>query len=302
MSSIKISIVLVIATALQFCSSPKSENNTQPTDAQANTLVKPTSYKLEQAWQSDTVLQTPEAVLFDESNGVYYVSCIGNLPPDKKDNDGYIAKLDQKGRIVKLKWITGLHAPKGLGIVGNQLYVTDIDRVVVIDIKESRKIKSIPLHDSKFLNDIAVSRDGKIYVSDTYGNSLYHFDGDIPLLLYQDTAMGGPNGLWAEAGGIVCATFTSGEVFKYSFSDKGKTVLNKNIPGGDGIESYQNGYLVSNWNGEVYFLDAQNQQHLILDTKGTMNAADIEVVNHQNLLVVPTFLANKVVAYTIKTE
>ena len=248
------------------------------------------------------MLKTPESVLFDPNLGVYYVACIGGLPAIKKDNDGYIAKLDQKGNVIKLKWITGLHGPKGMGLVGTQLYVTDIDRVVVIDTKEGRKIKSLPVKGSIFLNDIAVSNDNKIYVSDSHGNSLYTFDGDIPQILYQDTTMGSPNGLYAVADGLMCATFDSGEVFKYNFTDKSRTILNKNIPGGDGILPYLNGYIVSNWNGEIYFLDSLNQQNLILDTKGVMNAADMEVVASQNLIVVPTFLANKVVAYTINSQ
>lgn len=297
----RFSTLVLLALFFAYCTTKQTEPSTTDSQPELSAPAKLT-IKLAHVWASDTVLKTPESVLFDPNLGVYYVACIGGLPADKKDNDGYIAKLDQKGNVIKLKWITGLHAPKGMGLVGTQLYVTDIDRVVVIDTKESRKIKSLPVKGSIFLNDITVSKDGKIYVSDSYGNSLYTFDGDIPQLLLQDTAMGSPNGLWAEAGGLMCATFGSGEVFRYTFADKSRSVLNKNIPGGDGILPYLSGYLVSNWNGEIYFLDSLNQQNLILDTKGTMNAADIEVVTSQNLVVVPTFLANKVVAYSINSQ
>jgi hypothetical protein len=54
-------------------------------------------------------------VYHDTSADVLYVSCINGVPADKKDEDGFIAKVGMDGKIINLKWATGLSAPKGMG-------------------------------------------------------------------------------------------------------------------------------------------------------------------------------------------
>ena len=81
-------------------------------------------------WDSEKTLTTSESVLYDSVHNLLYVSCINGVPPDKKDNDGFIARVGLDGKIITQKWATGLSAPKGMGISGNSLYVTDIDRLV----------------------------------------------------------------------------------------------------------------------------------------------------------------------------
>ncbi len=72
------------------------------------------------------------------------------------------------------------------------------------------------------------------------------------------------------------------------------------IPGGDGIERYKDGWIVSNWNGEIYHIDKDGKVTKLLDTKAQkINSADIEDIEEQNLLLVPTFFGNKVVAYKL---
>jgi hypothetical protein len=46
----------------------------------------------------------------------------------------YISKVSPKGKMVNLKWMTGLDAPKGAAIHDGKLFVTDIDRLVEIGI------------------------------------------------------------------------------------------------------------------------------------------------------------------------
>lgn len=60
-------------------------------------------------------------------------------------------------------------------------------------------------------------------------------------------------------------------------------------------------FIISNWNGEINHVSANGQVRKLLDTKTEkINAADIEYIAEQNLLLVPTFFANKVVAYEVK--
>src|SRR5450432_966827 len=76
-------------------------------------------------------LATPESVLYDEAADRYLVSNINGKPTDIDDN-GYITELSPDGKVTKQKFIAGgvnkvkLDAPKGLGLSGGILYVSDV--------------------------------------------------------------------------------------------------------------------------------------------------------------------------------
>ena len=73
------------------------------------------------------------------------------------------------------------------------------------------------------------------------------------------------------------------------------------IPGGDGVELVDDkDFLVSNWNGEVYYVTSDWTKTKLLDTKDAgANAADIEFHQDTKTVFVPTFFGNQVVAYKL---
>jgi hypothetical protein len=79
-------------------------------------------------------LEAPESAHFDEARDALYVSNI-NGEPTAKDGNGYISRVSPNGQMLEAKWVTGLDAPKGLVSDGATLYVSDIDRLVAIDIE-----------------------------------------------------------------------------------------------------------------------------------------------------------------------
>ena len=70
----------------------------------------------------------------------------------------------------------------------------------------------------------------------------------------------------------------------------------------DGVEAIGNNeYLVSSWNGILHYIDQDWKQTTLLDTqKDSLSSADIEYIKSKNLLLVPTFFKNKVMAYEVK--
>src|SRR5580698_5063909 len=105
-----------------------------------------------------TGLAEPESVLYDADNDRYLVSNINGKPGDK-DNNGFISALSPDGTVTTLKWIEGgkklkLNAPKGLAIVGEVLYVADIDVVRKFDLKTGASKGSIAFPGATFLNDL----------------------------------------------------------------------------------------------------------------------------------------------------
>ncbi len=291
-------LTLAIAATLFSCKQ-KAEETAAPAAAPvSDTTAVPT---LTQRWATDTILKTPESVVFDEKYGVFYVSCIGAVPPDAKDKDGYIAKLNQRGEIIKKDWITGLSGPKGMAVKGDSLYVTDIDALVLIHTPSGKIMQRIPVKGAKFLNDVAVDDMGLVYFSDSYANNLHTWDGKKVATLATGESLGGPNGIFNEKDRLVVASFGKGNVYTFNKSDAAIAVMVDTLPGGDGVEAFRDGYLVSNWNGEVYYINKDWKKQLLLDTKADKkNAADIEFVPAQNLLLVPEFFANKVTAYDVK--
>ncbi len=111
----------------------------------------------------------PESVTSDGT--YYYVSNLGKeLKPFRKDQDGFIMQLDSAGNVVNKKWASGLDAPKGMVIVGNTLYVTDIDRIKAYDLSTRKRTDVLDLSkdfETPFLNDLEVKNDKELFVSAT---------------------------------------------------------------------------------------------------------------------------------------
>ncbi|MDZ7606331.1 MAG: hypothetical protein U5K79_12260 [Cyclobacteriaceae bacterium] len=60
-------------------------------------------------------------------------------------------------------------------------------------------------------------------------------------------------------------------------------------------------YLVSDWNGEVFYIDNSGNKTSLLNTKAQKkNTADIWFISEEQLLLVPTFFDNRVVAYKLQ--
>ncbi len=64
-----------------------------------------------------------------------------------------------------------------------------------------------------------------------------------------------------------------------------------------GIPGY---YVVTDWEGEIFMINPDNSRisMLALKTAGS-NTADVEFIQEMNLLLVPTFFKNCIVAYTL---
>jgi sugar lactone lactonase YvrE len=292
----QILLAAVIALTVVACrQAPKEEI---PSESIAKDSVQPPPVKLTLKWETDSLLTTNESALYDKERDVIYVANI-NGTPDAKDNNGFISKLSTDGKITELKWITKLHAPKGLGLAGNKLYVADIDRVVEIDVVKGKISKTYPVEGAKFLNDVTVDSAGVVYISDTgAGNVMRLENGKLTKYLEN---VDGPNGLLAEDSRLMVLTWNGKTVNTVDPSNKQITIQADSIENLDGIESMGDGaYLLSSWNGMIHYLDKDWKNVMVLDLRGdSINSADIEYIKEKNLLLVPTFFHNTVRAYEV---
>lgn len=255
--------------------------------------------KLEQKWRAEG-FKVPESVLLDAAHNVLYVANIDGTP-DGKDGKGFISQLGLDGKVKKLDWVTGLDAPKGMGIYKDKLYVTDITRVDVIDIKTGKVTDKIEIAGAQFLNDISIDAKGTVYISDSSTGKIHTLKGNKPEVYLENAELKGTNGVLAVGDWLYVVDFGNGANYKVS-KDKKLTKFSTTSEGADGVVAVGNGdYIVSNWHGEIYYVDAAGKSTKLIDTKDKkVNSADIEFNSKTKTLYVPTFFDHAVVAYELK--
>ena len=254
------------------------------------------THSLAKLWETDTVVAIPESVLPDFKKGILYVSLINGGGWDA-DGKGGVGKLTMDGKTYDSTWITGLNAPKGLGMSGNRIYAADISEVVVVDIKNGKVEKKIAIENANGLNDITVDNKGIVYVSDSRKARIWRIENDVPTL-YLDSIMG-VNGLKAIGDDLFIG---AGKNFIKADKNKNITKIAELPQGIDGIEPVGNGdFIVTAWNGYIFYVEPNGKFETLLDSHiEKMNTADIGYDPVKRIIYVPTFNAKKVVAYSLK--
>ena len=253
---------------------------------------------LEQAWETPRELRVPESVMYDISANMLYVSNINGKPTDK-NGKGFISRVSPEGKIVTLKWIEGMNAPKGMGIRDGRLYVTDIDRIHVIGIAAGKIEKTWDVAGAEFLNDIAIDGDGRVFITDMSTKKVHILEGDkIATWLTLDHER--PNGLYVENNGLLIGTAAG--ILRADLKSK-KLDMVVSLSGGiDGLKAaVTDAYLVSDWAGKTQLVRKGASPVVLLDTTAKkINAADFEYIADRKLLIIPTFFDNRLVAYRLK--
>ncbi|MEP7050306.1 MAG: hypothetical protein ABJB12_08145 [Pseudomonadota bacterium] len=261
-------------------------------------------------------IATPESVLYDEANDRYLVSNIDGKP-DGVDGNGYITEISPDGKVSKAKFIAGgvgkvkLDAPKGTGISAGILYVADITVVRKFDLKTGAPKGDIAIPGATFLNDIAVAKDGRVFVSDsgikssatgfdpTGSDAVYVIEKGKVKPVAKGKDLGGPNGLLAVDKGVLAVTFGSNEL--YRLDEKGQKQDATKLPGGglDGIAQAGDLLLVSSWQTSSVYRGALGGsfEPVLTELKGP---ADIGFDSKRKRVLVPRFLENAVEVYDLK--
>ncbi len=255
------------------------------------------------ARQKITGLKTPESAV-QAKDGRIFVSEIGEFG---KDGDGQISVIkDGKATV----FATGLDDPKGLKIIGNNLYVADKTKVTKIGLNDAKAsvfaaASAFPVV-PQFLNDLEADPQGNLYLSDSgdilgtgKGGAIYKINaaGKVTLVIdgKQDPRIMAPNGLLADDTGnvLIVVDFTSGVLYSYNQQTKQLADIAEGFGGGDGIVHHSNGTMfVSDWkNGKVYSVSRKNDVTLLKD--GYKSAADIAITHDEKYLIVPDMKAGE---------
>jgi hypothetical protein len=250
-------------------------------------------------WATDTILKIPESVLVDDKENCLWVSNIDGAA-NGKDGKGSISKLSKTGMPINLDWITGLNAPKGMAKYKQELYVADLTELVVIDIKKGVIKNKIKVEGSVFLNDVTVNKNGAVFVSDSRTGKLHRYENNMVTIEVEN--LQGPNGLLSIDDQLLI--LDRGSLLSLTPGGTISKIMDGMDPSTDGIEKVApNQYIVSCWNGIVYFVAAGAQKITLFDTRSEkINSADIGYDAKNKIIYVPTFLKNSVVAYQLQIQ
>ena len=262
-------------------------------------------------------LMTPESMLHDEGADVYLVSNI-NGAPSAKDNNGFISRVSPDGKMAALKWIAGgqkgvtLHAPKGLGLHGETLYVSDIDCVRRFNRETGAPAGETCIEGATFLNDLSVAPDGTIYVSDTgirldesgmtatKTDAVYRIGRDQkPAALIKGPELTNPTGVVALNGGVLLVPFGGAEVWHIDANGARHTM--GRMPAGqlDGLLRLEDGtILASSWEGQAVYRLAKGQTSAVLEN--VASPADIGYDAKRKRLLVPVFTEDRLIVMDLR--
>ncbi len=261
-------------------------------------------------------LRAPESTLYDPREDAYFISNMNGGRLDV-DNNGFITRVDAKTMAVQLKWIeggkagVGLDAPKGMSVLGESLYVSDVTSVRRFDRRTGKPDGEIPIPDHSFVNDIATDGDA-VYVSDTGvrmgpgetfvltgTDAIWQIRGNSLTRLASGRHLQRPNGLDFVDGKLRVVTFGGSEIYEI-VDGKPKTL--GHLPRGqlDGLVHLEGGdVLVSSWQGNAIYRGAAGGPfHPIL--AGLSAPADIgyDAIHHR--LLVPHPNDNQVTVHSIR--
>ena len=257
------------------------------------------NHQLVKKWETDSIFKVPESVLFDAVNNTLYIANIDGKDPWGADGIGSIGKMGADGKKIIVDWVSGLQAPKGMGLHKGKLYVADLKEIVVINTKSGTIEKRIAVPEAVGLNDLSIDKKGIVYVSDSKAKKVYRIKKGVAALLLDN--LKGPNGVLMH--GKDFYLLDAGGLYRMN-GDKSLTLIVDGMEGGtDGVENISgDNFIVSTWGGVVYYVNAATgtKQTLIDGRAVKMNSADIGFDKATKTVFVPTFWRNTVAAYEVK--
>jgi sugar lactone lactonase YvrE len=263
-------------------------------------------------WTVSTGLASPESAYYHPQSGSVFVSNI-NGGVLEKDGNGYLTRIAMGGKVIGEKWAEGLNAPKGIRSVGMTIWVADIDEVVGFELTAggARLASRVKVEGSQFLNDLATSPDGTIYVSDSNQSRIYMVkDGKSSVFVEGADVGEQPNGLLVDGDRLILGTIgrapAGGRLVAFDLKTKQRTQLTtENVGGIDGIEVAEKGaYFLTDVIGRRLLHVGSNGKVTTLATFDQAGAdfgvsPRIEQLVQAGTVFVPFLFSNSVSAYDL---
>lgn len=254
----------------------------------------------ETAWTAND-LQQPESVVFDAERSQIIISNISG-PPNEANGQGFLSTATMDGKVTALHWSDGMNAPKGMAIMGGQLFVADIDRVHIVDMASGKIVQSLPAEGAVFLNDVTASGNA-VWISDMMTHTIWQYKAGALTKFLQNPDLNHPNGLLFDDTRLVVGTWGPGMKPDFSTEAPGslmaidlKSKALTPIAGGeaignlDGVVRIGDALVASDWiSGKIYVLKPGEKARQV--AQYTQGLADIG--NAGAMLYLPMMMDGK---------
>ena len=300
------------------------ENRVLVTDARIRKLLKKEQAKPEnysRLWMLNIEqkpiiaegFESPESIA--QGKDSYFVSNIGQkLEPLTQDADGRIDILDTAGFVASRDIFpsTDLHAPKGLAVVGNNLWIADIDRLVGCNIntRSCKQVIDLKPFGVRFANDVAKETNTTLLVSATHQGALYRVNivsHEITLLA---TDITGANGIFVEGNKAIIVGLGNntkkGKIFAIDLKTATKEILVTNRGHFDGVARDKKKQLIlSDWSslekpvlGRLVYAN-KNRPLRYSSQLELFGPADFVINDTFDKIILPVTINNQVVVFPL---
>ena len=211
-------------------------------------------------------LANPESAALSADGAFLYVTNVNGEGEDV-DGNGFISRISVDGKMLERNWSIGLDGPKGIARDKNTLYVADITQLVVIEAATGTPLSRVPLEGATFLNDVAITPDGRVLVADSGGKRIYAVADGRPSVWIENELLSSINGLLVEPARLIVTTM-AGRLLAIDYASGAITVLAEGLGDGDGVAPLGGGrYLVSEWPGLMHVVNPGGGHTNIMDTR-----------------------------------
>lgn len=253
-------------------------------------------------WKIEDVFKIPESIAFDPKEKSIYVSNYDAYRRSFKEGLQSISKISSDGKIINLDWVKGLANPTGLVIYKDKLYAVERIGIAEIELSSGKILNRFPCKNSVMLNDITVSKDGILYISDSVSGSIFRVKDGAAEVLVSSPELRGANGLTTDDENIYVLTNGDGCLKQISISEKKISQiaeLNSNTLDGLHLDEKGN-FLFSKYDGRLYRMDRTGKAVKMLDLTGPETyIADFFYDKTNHLIIFPTLLNNSVRSYSL---
>ncbi len=238
------------------------------------------------------------------------------LNPLNNEGKGYIAQFDGAGIKPFIQTDGNLSAPKGMAIKGDYLYVADVAKVVIYNLRDKNEaplVLEMP-EGNLFVNDIAISGDDA-YISVTNSGKIFKLDISSPLdiaasdlTFYADVV--GANGLVIDGQSLYIASYpadgnTTADNVIYKIEDisAAEPVVTKFItrPGQyDGLVMSGDRLYFTNWvDGEFGYIDINSQEVQVKDLGDIEFAGPADISLLDGAIYLPDLPTSRMIRVTL---
>lgn len=267
-------------------------------------------------------LRQPSAVVVDTVADVYIVANINGTPADRDEN-GYLSLASPDGEITQPRWVDlsgtnrTMHAPSGMAIRGDSIFVADMDCVRIFGREDGEDLGFSCLEDVSWLTDVDVGPEGSIFVTDagyeledgelvaTGTDAVYRLvltEGQQGATLARGDELGRPAGIAVGRRGIFVTTLESGEVYRLTPQGDRTDIFPVSDRRFGGIAFLPDGgFAFSSWSDSAIFLVTGEGQVVRL-LEDVPQPGGLAFDPRRNRLVIPLLESNRLLLVDLPDE